>query len=90
MQDLSIRELPIPRSANSQPDHFITDCPEPRPPREAREPRAPPAGYVCKACGKADLHYIRECPLVKEREEEKTKRKQLGAGECKLNEIMTR
>jgi hypothetical protein len=30
-----------------------------------------------------DVHYIRDCPVVAEREGERAKRKELGPAECK-------
>ncbi|WVF70938.1 hypothetical protein IAT40_005733 [Kwoniella sp. CBS 6097] len=62
------------------PDHFIKECPNKE--DKPRGPKPPPQGYVCRACGLADAHYIRDCPVVLEREEAKTKRKELGPAEC--------
>ncbi|OCF31893.1 nuclear protein [Kwoniella heveanensis BCC8398] len=61
-------------------DHFIRECPNKE--DKPRGPKPPPQGYVCRACGLADAHYIRDCPVVLEREEAKSKRKELGPAEC--------
>ncbi|KAK8865643.1 hypothetical protein IAR55_000788 [Kwoniella newhampshirensis] len=61
-------------------DHFIRECPVKD--EKPRGPKPPPQGYVCRACGMENAHYIRECPVVVEREEEKSKRKELGPAEC--------
>ncbi|OCF75228.1 nuclear protein [Kwoniella mangroviensis CBS 8886] len=62
------------------PDHFIKDCPQKD--DKPRGPKPPPQGYVCRACGIPDAHYIKDCPVVLEREEAKSKRKELGPAEC--------
>nr|ODO02602.1 nuclear protein [Cryptococcus depauperatus CBS 7855] len=61
-------------------DHFIRECPNKE--DKPRAPRAPPQGYVCRACGVDGQHYIKDCPLVVEREEAKAKKKELGPAEC--------
>ncbi|GFZ43337.1 hypothetical protein JCM24511_01057 [Saitozyma sp. JCM 24511] len=66
-------------------EHLIRDCPNKEAADAARRgggPRPPPPGYVCRACGMQDAHYIRECPVVAEREGERAKRKELGPAEC--------
>ncbi|TXT04943.1 hypothetical protein VHUM_04026 [Vanrija humicola] len=63
------------------PDHFIRECPQ-REAERQRGPKPPPAGYVCRACGAEGTHYIRECPVVKERDQERSRRKELGPEEC--------
>ncbi|WWC60538.1 uncharacterized protein I303_103112 [Kwoniella dejecticola CBS 10117] len=62
------------------PDHFIKECPQKD--DKPRGPKPPPQGYVCRACGIPDAHYIKDCPVVLEREETKSKRKELGPAEC--------
>ncbi|WRT65941.1 uncharacterized protein IL334_002892 [Kwoniella shivajii] len=61
-------------------DHFIKECPQKD--EKPRGPKPPPQGYVCRACGIADAHYIKDCPVVLEREEVKSKKKELGPAEC--------
>ncbi|WVR05612.1 hypothetical protein IAU60_002634 [Kwoniella sp. DSM 27419] len=61
-------------------DHFIRECPSKE--DKPRGPKPPPQGYVCRACGLSDAHYIRDCPIVMEREQERSKKKELGPAEC--------
>ncbi|BEJ18171.1 hypothetical protein CspHIS471_0704480 [Cutaneotrichosporon sp. HIS471] len=63
-------------------EHYIRECPQ-RELERVRGPRPPPAGYVCKACGKAEDHYIKDCPVVKERDANRNRnKKDLGPAEC--------
>ncbi|KJE04557.1 nuclear protein [Cryptococcus gattii NT-10] len=62
------------------PDHFVRECPNKE--DKPRGPKPPHQGYVCRACGADGQHYIRDCPLVLEREEAKAKKKELGPAEC--------
>lgn len=59
-------------------DHHIRDCPQ------KGRGRPPPPGYVCKACGAQEQHYVKDCSVVKEREQQRGKRKELGPAECKF------
>lgn len=60
-------------------EHHIRDCPQ------KGRGRPPPAGYVCKACGAKEEHYVKDCPVVREREQQRGKRKELGPAECELS-----
>ncbi len=56
---------PATADVRSQPGHFLRDCPT----RHAvgdTGGRKPREGYVCRACG-SELHYIEDCPVVKDR-----------------------
>lgn len=59
-------------------EHHIRDCPQ------KGRGRPPPAGYVCKACGAKEEHYVKDCAVVREREQTRGKRKELGPAECKF------
>ncbi|KAK4686926.1 CWF19-like protein 1, partial [Tremellales sp. Uapishka_1] len=63
------------------PDHLIQNCPN-KEDRKPRGARPPPQGYVCRACGVENQHWIKDCPIVVEREEERSKKKELGPAEC--------
>jgi hypothetical protein len=89
LQDLpvgeTVRQLKMKPADPRQSEHLIRDCPNKEAADAARRgggPRPPPPGYVCRACGMQDAHYIRECPVVAEREGERAKRKELGPAEC--------
>lgn len=57
-------------------EHHIRDCPQ------KGKGRPPPQGYVCKACGAREEHYVKDCAVVREREQARGKRKELGPAEC--------
>ncbi|WVQ85626.1 hypothetical protein IAT38_007792 [Cryptococcus sp. DSM 104549] len=61
-------------------DHFIRECPNKD--DKPRGPKPPPQGYVCRACGADGTHYIKDCPLVQEKERARAERKELGPAEC--------
>jgi hypothetical protein len=89
LQDLpvgeTVRHFMMKSTDPRQSEHLIRDCPNKEAADAARRgggPRPPPPGYVCRACGMQDAHYIRECPVVAEREGERAKRKELGPAEC--------
>ena len=68
-------------------DHFIRECPNRQEVDKSRGrgPKPPPEGYVCRACGAENAHFVRDCPIVAEREQEKSKRKELGPAECECS-----
>lgn len=70
-------------SADMQSDHYIRLCPR-KDQRDAGGNKVPPVDYVCKVCTAAGQHFIRDCPVVKERDQEKSKKKELGPAECDL------
>ncbi|EIW72838.1 hypothetical protein TREMEDRAFT_59006 [Tremella mesenterica DSM 1558] len=66
-------------------EHFIRECPEKDKsdaPRNTQGRRVPSQNYVCRACGAGGQHYLRDCPVHVEKEQEKHKKKELGPAEC--------
>ena len=66
-----------------EPDHYIRLCPQ-KTQTNANGTRIPPADYVCRVCNAAGQHFIRDCPTVKERDQERGNKKDLGPAECEL------
>lgn len=63
-------------------EHHVRDCPDKD--NRPRGARPPPAGYVCKACGAKEEHFVKDCAVVREREQARGKRKDLGPAECEF------